>query len=270
MKTIRFLIIALLTTLICSQVQAQGSQTFNVPLTEPGKSASLKIGLVNGSINIIGEQRQDLKFEATARSSQQRIITPSGSMPITNASFELDVVEDNNTIRVDSDSYRNPIDIVVHVPVNMDLELSTVNSGKITVNNVNGHQVFDNVNGPVTATKLKGTVLAETVNGDITIELLEVDQDKPMSLASINGTLDMSLPVGFNGTLKVDSDSNEIYSDFEIEVLPTEPTIKRNNGKGRFKISLTNEIHGRIGTGNGPEIHIKTLNGDVRINKTKS
>ncbi len=252
-----------------SGVMAQDVQSFQVPLTNPGQQASLEVDFVNGSIEVIGEDRDDLQFEASAREGRQKIITPSGSVPVSTGSFELEVSEQDNRVEVDSDSWNGAIDLTVRVPRNIDLELSTVNNGTITVRGTRGLHALENVNGEITATDISGTLLAETVNGDIDARMNTVNMENPMSLGSVNGALTLGLPDGFSGIVNVDSQSNEIFSDFEMTLLPTEPEIKRSEGKKSFKISLNRSIRARIGDGSGPEIRMETLHGKVSVLKTK-
>lgn len=241
------------------------TETLNVPLSQPDQPAKLHIDLVNGSIEVIGERRDDMIIEATAREGRQKIVTPSGTVAVTSGSFELDVSEQDNRVKVNSDSWNGAIDIVVRVPVATSLNLTTVNKGAVSVRGVRGLMNLNNVNGPVSAVDVSGSVLAGTVNGDVTVDLSSVDQNRPISLGSVNGDISLSLPDDFNGIVDVDTQSDEIISDFNMTLLPSEPQLQRKGDNQRFTISLNKTIRAQIGNGQGPEVSLETMHGDVSI-----
>ena len=67
--------------------------------------------------------------------------------------------------------YNYNVDFTVKVPFGMNLHISTVNDGIITVNNVSGSLHVNNVNEEISIKNAKGTTFAHTVNGDVYSQL---------------------------------------------------------------------------------------------------
>jgi hypothetical protein len=70
----------------------------------------------------------------------------------------------NRNIDID---YEYNLDYTVKIPAGMNIRISTVNNGSISVNNVTGSLHINNVNDEITITDAKGKTLAHTVNGDV-------------------------------------------------------------------------------------------------------
>ena len=71
--------------------------------------------------------------------------------------------------------------------------------------------------------------------------------------------------------LKMRTDNGEIYSDFEVQLRPsdTKPTIEdtRRQG-GRYRLQIDKSMTGAI-NGGGPEFDFRTFNGNIYIRKAK-
>ena len=61
----------------------------------------------------------------------------------------------------------------------------------------------------------------------------------------------------------------EIYSDFEVEVQPSNPVVDRQESRGGIEVTVENAIIANI-NGGGPVIKLKTLNSDIHINKNSN
>ncbi len=150
-----------------------------------------------------------------------------------------------------------------------NLELSTVNDGEIIVSNITGKLVLRNVNGPITASNINGRSIAEAVNEDISVSFATIDANEAMSFSSVNGSLNLGLPANAGVELHIDSGEGEIYSDYEVEVRPTEPEVIREDGPGGVEVRVKSVIVADV-NGGGTVIKLKTLNGDIQITKSGS
>ena len=246
--------------------QDGATQTVNVPLTKPGEPITLEVDLLSGEIHVIGEEREDLLFEIAAGSSGRKIVTPSGTRTVPGGALDLEIEEHDNRIEVNSNWRSSEVVITARIPRRAQLHLETVHSGVITVTDVEGDLEASNVHGPITATGLRGAVIAESVHGDLTIEVVAAPAEKPMALTSMHGNLELKLPAGHGAELHIMSQAEEVYTDFEVEILPTEPKISRRGDGGRFVVEMDREIVAAI-NGGGPVIRLETRYGDVRVLK---
>lgn len=253
-----------------TSVMAQARpQVINVPLSNPGEPMTLDIDILSARIEVIGEDREDTEFSITVSQGSRKIITPSGSKPITAGAYELEVDENDNHISVDTDWRADKVIVVARIPRRADLELSTTNDGEIIVSNIIGKLQLENTNGPITARNISGSVIAESVNRDIDIGFSSVDSNEPMVLTTINGTLTVGLPDDAGVQLHIDSAQGEIYSDFEVEMQPSTPVVERRTDRGGMAVRVESVIVANI-NGGGPVIKLKTLNGDIQIRKNSN
>ena len=63
--------------------------------------------------------------------------------------------------------YHYTFNYVVKVPRQLNLRVSTVNNGKVTIQDVGGKLEAYNVNGAIALTGVRGTTKARTVNGNV-------------------------------------------------------------------------------------------------------
>lgn len=261
----------------------------DVPLTNPGKPALIKVNIINGSIFVTGYSGKTVAIEVGPQqkgegndgdehevevdmdeddddkdAAQKR----KGMMKIGNTSSGLNIVEEDNVVNIRVNSYRKAVSFRVKVPFKSSLKLSTVNNGKIVVEKVDGELSVSNVNGPITLTNVGGTVLTNTVNGDLKVTLDRVNLDKPMSFSSFNGDVDVTFPGTAKFNLKMKSDQGEIYSDFKLAMIDAPKAgFKKTEKKGKgFRLKIEKSVYGKM-NGGGQEISFKSFNGDIYIRK---
>lgn len=258
--------IALIALSLAAPAVAQSPQVINVPLSRPGEPIYLEIGMMSARIEVIGEDREDAMFEVSVADGNRKIVTPSGTQSLKGGGYSLEVEEDDNEISLDMDWRVNKVSVLARVPRQTSVELSTVNDGEIIVSNIAGNHELYNTNGPITARKISGSVIAESVNDTIDIGFTSIDADQASSLESMNGDLVLGLPDGVGVTTQLDTSRGEIYSDFEVEVKPSERVVERDDDDDGVSIYIESVIIADI-NGGGPTIRLKSLHGDINIRK---
>jgi hypothetical protein len=162
--------------------------------------------------------------------------------------------------------YSFSVDFTVKVPFGMNLHISTVNDGSITVDNVAGTLHVSNVNESITIINAKGTTYAHTVNGDVTVGYL-TNPPVESSYYTINGDIRASYQPGLSADLTFKSMHGDMYTDFpDAERLPASATkVQEKKGDGFiYKLNTVTAI--RFGKG-GRTFKFETLNGNVYIKK---
>lgn len=260
--------LTLLLLAVAAPVLAQQPQVINVPLSRPGEPIFLEIGIQSARIEVIGEDRDDAIFEVTVADSGRKIVTPSGTQTLRGGGYALEVEEDDNEISVDMDWRNNKVTVLARVPRHADVELQTINDGEIIVSNLIGSLELYNTNGPITAKNVSGSVIAESVNDDIDISFAGLDADNASSMESINGDLYLGLPATAGARAFLDSVRGEVYSEFEVEIEPSQPVVERDDDENGVSIRIESVIIAKI-NGGGPDIRMKTLQGDINIKKTQ-
>ena len=261
-----------------------------VPLTTPGKPALIKAGVLTGGITVKGYEGKEVVVEARVREEklsegdEEDVAEPAGDeadkdevdksagmklIPVIGTGLEIE--EQDNVVTINSESWKNAVDLVIQVPSASNLELSSTNDGDIVVENVSGAIEVSNVNGSNTLRNVSGNVVAHTVNGEILVTLSRVTPDKPMSFSTMNGDIDVTFPSDVKAAVRLKSQQGDIYSDFDVSLKPTaqkpaEEAVK--SGKGKYRISFDRFLTGAI-NGGGPEFTFNTFNGDIYIRKGK-
>ncbi len=244
-----------------------GSDHVTVPLSDPAQPATLRASLVNGGITVKGYDGKDIVVEARVRGGAPA--RSEGNMKrIPISATGLTVEEENNHVRVGSDSVGRAIDLTISVPRQTSLTLRTVNDGDIVVSDVRGDLEVDDVNGAVTLNHVSGSVIAHALNEGIKATFDHVAQ-KPMAFSSLNGKIDVTFPADLHANLSLRSDRGDVFSDFDVQMQAstTQPMIEDSRGKGgKYKVKMDKTIHGTIG-GGGPEIQFTNFDGEIYIRK---
>ena len=204
-----------------------------------------------------GKKEFKIAFDQKSDTIMAYIAEPYDSRPHHNWQYN----DDRSEIE-----YNYNVDFTVKVPSGMNLHISTVNDGIITVNNVNGTLHVNNVNEEISIKNAKGTTFAHTVNGDVSVNYL-INPPEESSYYTINGNIRISYYPDLSADLQFKSMHGDFYTDFpEVELLPASITkVKEKKGEGIvYKLNTTTAV--RFGKG-GKIFKFETLNGNVYIKK---
>jgi DUF4097 and DUF4098 domain-containing protein YvlB len=249
---------------------AENDNKVTVPLSDPARPVTLRAHLVSGSITVKGADVKEVVVEAKARGDEDHMGgRAEGMKRIPMTSTGLNIEAENNNVRVSTDSYQRTVDLTITVPTHTSLSLHSVNDGNIVVSGVDGDLDINNVNGEVDLKNIGGSVVAHALNGHVVATLNRVDPQKPMAFSSLNGDIDVTFPADLKANVSLRTDNGEVYSDFDVKLLPNAPqqTVEDNRGKGgKYKVKIDKNVRGTI-NGGGQEIQFKNFNGNIYIRK---
>ncbi len=173
-------------------------------------------------------------------------------------------------IRNWDDDYNFTFDITVQVPPNTNLDVSTINSGKLLVENTRGKWLdASNVNGRVDLLNVTGVTDANTVNGDITASYAESPNENS-SYETINGTIEVLYPNNLSADITFKSMHGDLYTDFEnVQRLEARVESDTDSKRGKTTYRIDKFAPLRIGDG-GPTFSFEVLNGSVYIKRNRS
>ena len=161
-------------------------------------------------------------------------------------------------------NYRYTLDYTLKVPAQLNLRVSTVNGGKVTIEDVAGTLHVFNVNGAIAIRNAKGATEAVTVNGNVDVTYAG-NPAGPSSYKTINGQITATYPPDIAADVHFKSFHGQLYTNFpKAEMLPVQVVQnKRNDGSGtQYKITKATAV--RLGKG-GTSLRFETLNGNVTI-----
>jgi hypothetical protein len=263
--------LVLLSLIIGTQVFAQSGSTEQliVPLSSPGKSYSLKVHLVTGSIKVTGYEGKDIIINVTPRSGDEEAprAAENGMKRISaTGGYEVTAKEADNTVMVNTGNPNKALDLSLKIPQDVKLKIGTVNDGEVIVENVTGELEVNNVNDKITLTNISGSVVANTVNGDVIVTFKSVDPKASMAFSTLNGDINVTLPADTKANLKLKSDNGDVFSDFDIDIDKTPSKVDKTNEPGMYKIKKDDWVYGKI-NGGGPEMMMKNMQGDIYVKK---
>jgi hypothetical protein len=271
-----------------------------VQLSDPTRPATLRVGLLNGSIVVQGGPGKEVIVETRVRKENgpghtkelgrlkglgrvsedddsddeeggRRKPSKQGLRLIPNNSSGLSVEEEDNEVIVSTgwSAGTRTVELHIQVPTNCSMKLSTVNEGDIEVSDVTGDLEINNTNGAVTLNRINGSVVAHALNEPLHVTFVKVNPQKSMSFSSLNGDVDVTFPADLKATLNMRSEQGEIYSDFDLDIEKTTSRVEeKGKGKGRYKVSIERALKAKI-NGGGQEVLFKNYNGNIYIRKAK-
>jgi hypothetical protein len=244
-----------------------------VSFSDPSRPGTLKLDLIQGSVSVKASSAKDVVITTRSRSGQSRTRRPpspaaEGLHRLDAVSSGLSVEEQNNTMTISAGF--NSVDLQIEVPTRTNLHMKVVNGGGMTVEGVDGAIDVENDNGSITLTDVAGSVLAHSLNGKVIATLKRVTPQQPMSFASMNGSVDVTLPPDTKANLKLRTDNGDVWTDFDVQMRPGSQSnvVDTRNRGGRLRMDVDRSFVGTI-NGGGPDIELHTMNGSVYIRKSK-
>jgi DUF4097 and DUF4098 domain-containing protein YvlB len=243
----------------------------SVTLSDPARPALVKASMVNGGITVKAYDGKEVIVEARTRNEERE--RPSGGPKRLNISTTgLSVEEENNEVRISSESYARTIDLTVSVPAHTSLKLRAVNDGDIVVTGVDGEIDVDDVNGAVTLNNISGSAVAHALNEHVHVTFTKVNPQKPMAFSSLNGDIDVTFPADVKANVSIRSDRGDVFSDFDVQLQASAPKQEVEDGRGKggkYRVKIDKTVHGTI-NGGGPEYQFTNFQGQIYIRRAGS
>jgi len=251
----------------CSVAGAQEIQGDRVvvPARNSSRPRLVKVETHNGGIIIKAFSGANVEVETRGHEVRRPAQTKDGTMHRINLPpTGLEVEEEDNVVTV----RLNPSgdgDLVINVPVNTSVN-ATAHNGPITIEGVHGEITAQSHNGKLNLINVAGTVVANTHNEAVKVVMDQVDPSKPLSFASWNGNIDVTLPADFKSNIKLKARNGEIWSDFDVKLMPGQTVAEKNPTDKGFKIKTDSTYSGTI-NGGGVDATFSTYNGNIYIRK---
>ncbi len=193
---------------------------------DPAAPRKLEVNLtMTTTLTVRGTERTDVAVDYTLHGpfAQRPRATepPPPGMHRIGGSGALDVSQDGNVVRVNGGGlFANLGDVTIQVPAQTSVTIADSLGGKIAVENIAGDIEVSQINGEITITNASGPVVAHSTNGKIIASLSRLAANKSMSFSTFNGDIDLTLPADAKATLKARADNGDIFTDFDVKVVP--------------------------------------------------
>ena len=260
-----------------SVTRAQSGNEFTVPLSDPAKRGKVMAHLNYGSITVKGTARKDILIKYTSAQEDEKNKdrdkdrdddddSRTGLKRIGGGGMDLEVTENANNVKIQSNSWHNRLNLEIEVPSGADVNLHTYNGGDLMATGIQGELVLTNYNGEITALNISGSVIASTYNGEIKVTFDKVTENTPMSYSTYNGDIDLTFPANLKATLKMKTEQGEIFTGFDVNVTSSGPVQTKDTKGGVYKVVLDDWKRAEV-NGGGAEFTMKNYNGDIVIRK---
>lgn len=153
----------------------------------------------------------------------------------------------------------------VVVPVDTQLDVSTVNDGRIDVAGIKGRVSAANVNGPIDVAGMHNCAEVDSVNGGISLGF-ETPPGENCVIETVNGDITLALPGDSGFDVAMDLYNGRMLTQLPVDALAIPATVEHIETGGRHQYRIEQPAGVRIGAG-GPRFTISSMNGDIRIQK---
>jgi DUF4097 and DUF4098 domain-containing protein YvlB len=226
------------------------------PLSANG---TVNVSNINGSITVEAWDRNEVKLEA--------IKTADSKETLSEIEIRIDAKPNSFCVEADHDSWKNrnggekwtrnrKMEVQFHLTVPRAAVLSSIETvnGSVAVSNFTNQTRVSAVNGDVTATNLRGAADLSTVNGVVVADFDRLDPGSKISLETVNGKVNLTIPSDSNATVKADSVNGDITNDFGLPVR-----------KGKY---VGRDLYGKLGSGD-TNVKLESVNGELAILRKK-
>lgn len=236
------------------KVKADETERFEqtYPLSADGK---VSVSNVNGSITVETWDKAEVKLDyVKTADSRERL----GEVEI-----KIDARQDSFTVETNFDKWKrgdgnwsknSKFEIEYHltVPRNAVLdEIETIN-GSVSIANAGNSTKASVVNGQLRATNLRGAAHLSSVNGTVEADFDQLQAGSRISLDTVNGQVNLTVPSDANATVRADTLNGQIVNDFNLPVR-----------KGEY---VGRDLYGRIGNGD-VKIKLSSVNGGLSLKR---
>lgn len=220
------------------------------PLNANGR---VSISNVNGSIAVETWDRNEVKFSYVKTADTKENL--DDVQVVINARpdyFRVETEFEAVNYRGSKSYKRLDVEYRLTVPRGAVLnEIETVN-GSVSVMNAENSTKASAVNGEVRATNLRGTANLSTVNGTVVADFDQLQTGSRISLNTVNGTVNLTIPSDANATIKADTVNGKITNGFGLPVR-----------KGEY---VGSDLYGKVGSGD-VQIRLNSVNGGLSVNR---
>src|SRR5215213_7959698 len=232
------------------ELREEFHQTY--PLSQTGR---ISLENINGGVQIKVWDQAAVQVDAIKKAYRKERLNEARievNATEENIRIKTEYPHENQNFRGDERRYENPatVEYSLTVPRKAILESIEMVNGSIDIDGVEGNVKATSINGSVSARGLVSEVRLSTINGSLTATFTQLEETKPISLGSINGSVTLVIPSNANASIRAGTVHGGISSDFGLKVK-----------HGEY---VGHSLDGQLGNG-GPRIKLANVNGGIKI-----
>jgi lia operon protein LiaG len=147
-------------------------------------------------------------------------------------------------------------DYRIRVPENLVLKIhrGCAQGGETTISNMKSEVDFEGCH-EVNLKNVTGPLVISTIDGGVNVVFSEISKDKSISIASISGEVDVTVPAKAGVDLEMSDMGGNMYSDFDVA---TDNKNMRRVGGNSVRTTLN---------GGGTELKLHNISGNIYLRK---
>jgi lia operon protein LiaG len=144
----------------------------------------------------------------------------------------------------------------IRVPENLALKIvrDCAKGGHTTIENMKNEIEFKGCHS-ITLKNVTGPLVVSTISGNVSVVFSEISKDKPISLASVSGEVDVTLSAKAAVDLEMSTISGGMYTDFD---LTQDSKEMRRIGGGTIRSKVN---------GGGTDLKLRSISGNIYLRK---
>jgi hypothetical protein len=257
----------LLTAFISLSILCAGTsfgQEFKSSLKNAKK---IEIGQLAGNVKIVGASGSELVIKAdglTELPERAKGLKPLSAGGTDNTNIGLNYTETGDIISfLGATRQSSEASYTFMVPEGIAVKLdytSPFTSSDVEVNDFKNELEISTMNGGINCDNVTGPLIFDVINGNITIVFSALNQNSPMSIKSINGEVDLTMPSGAKADFDLSSLQGDIFTDLDIAI------DKKGREEGERFLGGMNNIKGKL-NGGGVKVTVSSINGNLYLRK---
>jgi DUF4097 and DUF4098 domain-containing protein YvlB len=216
------------------------------PLATAGR---VRLDNANGNIHIAGRDRAEVQVNAVKSGETQA--------DVDGVKIEIDSKPDAIRIRTKFPSSKGKtnstsVDYEIRVPAQAYLESIKAVNGSVHIEAVRGNVHASSVNGNLQLKGLAANAELSSVNGAVEAAFAKLDGRQAVSLKSVNGATEMTLPRNYDAEFSARTVNGGIEAISDLRI--------------KKKWPVGQELSGKVGQGSA-KVKAETVNGSIRVHR---
>jgi hypothetical protein len=145
----------------------------------------------------------------------------------------------------------------IRVPENVALEIERDcgGTGETTISNIKNEIDFNGCHS-IELKNVSGPLVISTISGHVTVAFSDISKEKSISLATVSGSIDVTLPAKAGFNLEMGTVSGNMYSDFDLQSSSKDDMRRVGGGSLRAQVN-----------GGGVDIKLTTVSSNIYLRK---
>lgn len=214
--------------------------------------------IAGSTLKISVEDLEDIEIPDKAKGLQPVAVNGSD-----NTKIGLNVENKGNLITVKGTTKRTMegkylFQVPKGVSISIDYK-SPFTYGNIDIEGLSSEVEINTMNDDINLKNVTGPLVLHSINGSINVNFSTINQQSPISITSINGDIDLTMPASTPANLNMSTMHGEIYTNFDI-------AFDKEEKEGLKFVGGGNKMEGTINAG-GVELTLRCINDNIYLRK---